>query len=181
MIELKKADFAKEGKKIKALYIRAFPREERPPFFLIRKRAEQGRAECWSLYDGKAWAGFAYVLREGGLAYLFLLAIDEAKRGQGLGTQTIGALLRQYDGCRFFLALEKMDPSSPNYEQRQKRHDFYIHCGLKDLPFHLKEAAVVYDAMGSGAQVLPEEYRRMMRAWLGWPFRRLIDVKMLKK
>ena len=101
MIELKKADFAKEGKKIKALYIRAFPREERPPFFLIRKRAEQGRAECWSLYDGKAWAGFAYVLREGGLAYLFLLAIDEAKRGQGLGTQTIGTLLRQYDGCRF--------------------------------------------------------------------------------
>ena len=142
MIELKKADFAKEGKKIKALCIRAFPREERPPFFLIRKRAEQGRAECWSLYDGKAWAGFAYVLREGGLAYLFLLAIDEAKRGQGLGTQTIGTLLRQYDGCRFFLALEKMDPSAPNYEQRQKRHDFYIHCGLKDLPFHLTEAAV---------------------------------------
>ena len=50
-----------------------------------------------------------------------------------------------------------------------------------DALFIVNINSVVYDAMGSGAQVLPEEYRRMMRAWLGWPFRRLIDVKMLKK
>ncbi len=43
----------------KKLYLTAFPKEERAPFWLIRSRAKSGRAEMLAAYDENEFVGFA--------------------------------------------------------------------------------------------------------------------------
>ena len=152
---------------------------ERAPFCLLARKAEEGRAEFWELYDGEFLAGFAYVVRSRDLAYLFYFAICPELRGKGYGSASLSALKKQYEGCRLFLALETPDASAPNNEQRLKRHAFYQNCGLSDLPYKLKEASVVYSLMGDGGEIAPEEYQEMMDAYLGRFLRRLVDMRFL--
>ncbi|MBR6186374.1 MAG: GNAT family N-acetyltransferase [Clostridia bacterium] len=178
MMELKKAD-ASAHRRIRRLYKEAFPREERAPYFFLKWRAKQDRADFFSLNAAGEWVGMAYVLRKGDLAYLFYLAIDRQKRGQGFGTQAIEALKKRYQGARFFLALEMLDQGADNYAQRVRRHDFYLHCGLVDLPYRIKEANVVFDIMGTGGKVEPEEYKALVDEWMGFR-RRLIDMRIIK-
>ncbi len=165
---------------IRKLYTEAFPADERAPFSLMMKRAQQNKADFWILTDKEKQVGMAYVLRQKGLAYLFYLAIHKTLRGQGYGTQAIKTLRDRYAGSRFFLALEIPDPDAANYEQRLKRHDFYLRCGLSDLPYHIKEHTVIYDIMGAGGIVEPEEYKALINSWLGWPMKWLIDMRIIK-
>ena len=169
-----------EYPQIKELYIGSFPSEERAPFRMLCKSAERGRADFWSLNEDGAWAGMAYVLCHEDLAYLFYLAVDGSQRGKGLGHKAIAALLEQYAGCRFFLALEQLDESAENYPERLRRHQFYRSCGLVELPYHIKEASVVYDIMGSGGTVEPPEYAALIDRYMGPLRRHLIGMRILK-
>ena len=61
LIETKKD--SKDWKKIKALYLRAFPAVERLPFWLLKKKTQRRIAEFCSLYDDDEWVGFIYTLK----------------------------------------------------------------------------------------------------------------------
>ncbi len=165
---------------IRKLYKQAFPANERAPFFLLMKKAGSAAADFWALYDGQKWVGIAYVVKYKQLAYLFYFAVKAEERGKGYGKTAIEALKKQYHGSRFFLALETLDKAADNYEQRVKRHSFYEKCGLSDMPYKLKEASVIYDIMGIGEAVEPEEYREMMELYVGKFLRRLIDMRIIK-
>lgn len=167
-------------KSIKKLYKKAFPRNERAPFFLLMKKAKLSAADFWALYDEEKWVGLVYVIKSTGLAYIFYLAIKESERGRGYGRKAMDMIKSQYSGCRIFLALEQLDRAASNYEQRVSRHSFYEKCGLSDLPYKLKEATVVYAIMGVGGAVEPEEYRRMMENYMGRLLVRLIDMRIIK-
>ena len=142
---------------LKKLYTEAFPAEERAPFWVLTRRARQGRGDFWVLRDGSRFAGLAYVICRADMAYVFYLAVEKEMRGRGLGTQAVRALIRAYEGKRLFLALERLDETAPNYAQRLSRHAFYERCGLRDLPHYIKEANVVYAIMGTGGPIRPEE------------------------
>ena len=178
-MELKRADKS-DYKKMKALYLEAFPADERAPFWLMWRKAQKNKAEVYSLMDGEKWVGLAYVVCHGDLAYLFYLAIERESRGKGYGSKAIACLKKKYEGRRLFLALETLDEKAENYEQRVKRHDFYKRCGLSDLPYHLKEASVIYSIMGVGGAVQPEEYQAMFDEYLGRFLRRLIDMRFVE-
>lgn len=170
----------KEYKRIKKLYNEAFPADERAPLFLLKKRAKQKKGDSWSIYDGSEWIGWIYMITYKNLAYVNYLAIDNQYRGKGYGIYAIEELKKKYKGKNIFLALEQLDSKAENYVQRLKRHDFYERCGLKDLPYKIKEATVVYAIMGTGETVEPEEYKEMMDKFLGRIFTRLVDARMLK-
>lgn len=165
---------------IRALYKQAFPMNERAPFWLLMSKAKSSAADFWALYDNKKWVGIAYVVTYKKLAYIFYFAIKESERSKGYGEQAIHVLKEHYKGRRIFLALETPDTEADNYEQRIKRHAFYEKCGLSDMPYKLKEASVVYDIMGTGEAVEPEEYRDMMENYVGKLLCRLIDMRMIK-
>ena len=165
---------------IKKLYRQAFPLNERAPFWLLMRRAGSPSADFWALYDQKKWIGIAYVIQHGRLAYLFYSAICKEERNKGYGEKSIELLKEHYKGNCFFLALEKPDESAANYQQRLKRHAFYKKCGLSDMPYSLKEASVVYDIMGTGGSVEPEEYRELVQTYLGRFLSRIIDMRIIK-
>lgn len=171
---------AKDYGKIRELYLTAFPRDERAPFSMIRRRARQGRADMLTARDGEEFVGFVYMVCLRDLAYIFYLAIDPGKRGMGYGSAVLTELKKRYGGKRLFLAREQLDESADNYEQRLRRHEFYLRNGFEDKRFKIKEASVIYDAMGIGGEVSAEEYRELIEHWNGKIMRKLIDMRIIE-
>lgn len=163
---------------IKHLYKQAFPSEERAPFGMLMRKA--GKADFFALYDSEKWVGLAYIVSRGKLAYIFYIAITPEQRGKGYGTAAMKALIEYYKDSRLFLALEQLDKSADNCDQRVKRHEFYKSCGLSDLPYKIKEGGVIYDIMGVGGKVEPEEYRELIDSYLGWFMKRVVDMRIIK-
>ena len=164
-------------KRIRRLYRRAFPAEERAPFHRLIKGIRNGTADLWSIHHEEEWTGFAYTIQNENLVYLFFFAIDEEKRGQGYGHRAIAALKEHYQGKTLFLAREPLDPSADNAEQRLRRHAFYLSCGMVDLPRQILEFGVTYDVMSSGKMVDPEDYHALMLAYCGPRVCRLMQMQ----
>lgn len=164
-------------KKIKRLYLAAFPPEERAPFGFIRRRAGK-RADMLAAFDKGEFIGFAYTVTHEDMAYLFYFAICEDKRGMGYGSAILERLIEIYSGKRFFLAREQLDSSAENYTQRINRHSFYLHNGLIDLPGHITEAGVIYDVMGIGGEVSPADYDGLITPWAGKFIKKRADMRL---
>lgn len=164
---------------IKRLYKQAFPAEERAPFWLLMLKAK--KADFFALYYNAKWTGLAYIVKHQQLAYIFYIAIHPEQRGKGYGTAAMKSLIEYYSGCRLFLALEQLDRSADNYDQRVKRHEFYKSCGLSDLPYKIKEGGVVYDIMGVGGKVEPEEYRALINNYAGSFLGKIVDMRIIKE
>lgn len=180
-MELVKVEDTKfEWSRLERLYNEAFPAEERFPFSLMKRRAIEGRADFWNLIEEGEWVGMAYLIRKDDLVQLSYFAVDEEKRGIGHGTNAIKAMLEHYRGKRFFLALEDWLEECDNPEERNKRHDFYLNCGLLDLPYRLKELAMTYRLMGVGGKVEPGEYKVMMDRYFGWFWKHFIRSYIVK-
>lgn len=162
------APHAKEYEMIGQLYQRAFPKDERAPFSLLERKANQGKAQMLVAKDGDTLVGFAYVIYDAEVVYLFYFAVEDAFRGKGYGTAILQALQKAFAGKRLFLAREQLDSHADNYEQRVKRRNFYLHAGFQDQPARIKEANVVYDVMSMGGAITPAEYERLIIAWGGW-------------
>lgn len=113
-----------------------------------------------------------------GMAYLFFFAVDEERRGKGLGSAALAALKERYAGKRLFLARERLDEPCDNLDQRMRRHAFYLRNGFADLPLHIQEGSVVYDVMSVGGSITPQEYGGLIRSWTGPIVRRLIKMEM---
>lgn len=164
----------------KRLYKKAFPAKERAPFWILMNKNRPPVTDFWAFHDKNQYVGFTYIVKYQELVYIFYLAMETDKRGRGYGTKAIEALKTHYAGKRIFLALETLDKTADNYEQRVKRHAFYKKCGLSDIPYQLKEASVIYSLMGIGRPVEPEEYRAMMENYLGGFFSRLVDLRIIR-
>ena len=167
-------DYAPIGK----LYKTSFPRDERAPYFLIKRRASQGRGDMLVAREEGEIVGFAYIIPYQDLAYLFYLAVAPEKQGGGRGSEILHLLKQRYAGCRLFLAREVLDKKADNYEQRKKRREFYLKNGFHDMFAHIKEASVVYDAMGIGNKVSSQEYDDLITRWGGTLLRRFVDLRL---
>lgn len=151
-----------EYKLIKQLFVSAFPRVERPPFRVLKKTYEKGKADMFSVYADGRFAGFCHALVGGGLVYFFYFAIKDEFRGMGVGSSVLRLVTERYDGRKLFLAIETPDENAPNYGERVRRHGFYEKNGLHDLPHFITEAGETYAVMGTGDAVSPEEYRSLV-------------------
>lgn len=166
---------------IKRLYRRAFPREERAPFFIMKKRALEGKGEALVAKEDGEFIGFLYLITYKDLVYLFYFAIDDSRRKKGYGSRILQQLKQRYEGKRLFLAREKLDKSAPNYQQRVKRHEFYMKNGFHDMPYQIREASVIYDVMGVGGDVSAKEYDELILSWSGKIIKRMIKMSLSEK
>ena len=169
----------KDYRYLKWLFKQSFPASERAPFRFVVRKGLQGRADFQSVYIKGRCCGMCYVVPCKDMVYCVYLALDPRVRGRGVGTKVIGLVLRKYKGRRLFLAMEPLDPTADNYEERLRRHHIYEKAGFHDLPNRVTEAGVVYALMGIGKEVTPWEYRGLIDYYMG-PLRRiLMKMKML--
>ena len=172
--------FSTDYGKIRKLYNSAFPDDERAPIWILASKAGRENVDFWGLYADGEWFGLAYVVTEGSICYLFYFAVAENMRKKGLGSKSLQALKKHYADYRFFLALEQLDESAENYEERLKRRNFYLRNGLKPLDLTIREASVIYDVMGTDYIKL-EEYELMMKNYLGKRLSKMVSMQQAER
>lgn len=166
-ITLKRMNFFNEyyGQTMR-LYKSAFPFDERVPMWFLALKSGAEYVDFWGIYADGKWIGLAYVISEKNVSYLFYFALSDDMRGKGFGSKAMQSLKKHYAGQKLFLALEQLDKSAKNNNERLRRRNFYLKNGLKLLPLTIREASVTYDVMGT-EEIQPCEYENMMKKYLG--------------
>ena len=170
----------KEYREIKELYKRSFPKEERAPFWLMMRNAKRGKGDFLAAFDNDLFVGFAYIISNESLAYLFYLAVNDKLRAKGYGSMILSELKERYRNKNLFLALEDDDKSAPNYEQRKKRHKFYEKNGFSPIACRMQEASVIYDVMSTGGMVTTKEYDKLITSWAGVLIKNIVGLRIIE-
>lgn len=148
-------------KKVKALYLEAFPREERLPFFILLWNARRKGIDldAW-LADGKFCAMTASVTVED-LHFLLFFAVDAGCRGCGHGSGVLQQLRSSYDTV--VLNVEPLLEDAPNLEQRKRRFAFYGRNGLVDTGYHVWEVGGMFRVLSTTPQLDVHAYRKIFK------------------
>lgn len=171
----------KDYRQIKRLFISAFPKEERPPFYALKRKLKTGEAKMCVAKDNGNFIGFIHLVCFKDLIYLFFFAIQDEFRGKGYGSKVIKTLIAQNPDKRIFLAREPLDDTADNNAQRISRRQFYMRNGFTDLPIHIVEADYVFDAMGVNCQISAKDYLDLMLNWGGKSLQRKINMHVIPK
>lgn len=166
--------------KIKELYINAFPKEERVPFFLLKRKVKQEKGKILVFKENKQFIGFMYFIEYKDIVYLLFFAIDSLNRSKGYGSQALQLFQKMYSSKRIFISRETLDETSSNYQERISRRNFYIRNGFTDYPYRIQEAGVTYDMMCIGKCVTQKEYDELIEYWVGRFIKRIVGMKMIE-
>ncbi len=154
--------------RIKRLYLSAFPRNERMPFFIIRRQCKKGLAELFVVEsDSGEFGGFAMTMKRGDIVMLAYFAIHPSLRGRGIGSRALQMLKELYADSRFILEIESVDEPCDNLEIRQKRRDFYLRNGMISAGFTARVFNSELEILTAGKPVSFEEYRELYRSRRG--------------
>lgn len=155
------------SKRLERLYREAFPRNERPPYFYIKHKAMKQGADFFGIYDNNRFIGLLYTVIYKEIVYIFFFAIKEDFRGLGYGSQVLGKVKHKYRDSRIVLCIEELDKNSDNYSERLRRKEFYEKNGFTDTGVKVCEFGVNYEMLSCFGNVSYDEYRQLMRNYLG--------------
>lgn len=160
-------------RRMKQLYLEAFPPEERAPLFYLRLKARAHACDMLAVYDESQFVGLTILVTHADLVYVFFLAVEAAQRGGGRGTAILGEIARRYEGKRLMLCIEDPDEPCDNLPLRLRRKAFYGRCGYAPAGFKVCENGVVYEMLATQS-VTYADYQRLMTAFLGKTLFRIV-------
>ena len=149
--------------KIYRLYKKAFPKNERKPFSIIRFMQKKGKTDVWYLENDGTFVGFTTTINGSDLILLDYLAVDEKNRGKGIGTEMLKLLRKQYKGKGVFLEIEQLCADAPNAEERIRRKRFYISCGMRELNVYAHVFGVEMELLGWDCAMNYDDYQSFYR------------------
>ena len=145
------------------LYREAFPASERKPFAIIVKMYRQGKTDLWCVTKECRFAGMAATINGDDLILLDYFAVMKSLRGQGVGSEVMALLQEQYRDKGLFVEIESTRRAVSDLHQRQKRKQFYLDAGLKDLGTEAKVFGVNMELLGSRCELDYDGYRAFYR------------------
>ena len=145
--------------RIRLLYQEAFPRCERKPFSIIREMAKRGKTDLWYFEDDDGYAGLCATINGTDKILIDYLAVAKKRRGTGVGSRMLSALLDHYKDYGVFLEIEELDESADNDAERVRRKEFYLRAGLVPMDTHVKLFGVDMELLGKNCHLDFDEYR----------------------
>lgn len=162
-IRLEKPKSALDWFRLRGLYLTAFPAMERKPFSTIRRMYREGRTDVWCILHREKFAGLAATVNGGDTVLLDYLAVRKSRRGQGIGSAAMAALLEIYREKGVFVEIETTRETCANLEERIRRKHFYLTAGLEDLGVSARVFDVKMDLLGVRCRMSFEDYRNFYR------------------
>ena len=149
--------------RIVEIYKHSFPKDEQMPFWLMRLFARRKRVDFLAFYDQEVFCGFAYLVYNEGLTFVFYLATDPDMRSKGYGSQIVRWIQQEYAESGIVLTIETVDPDYPDYAQRKRRQKFYFNNQMQDTGYRVKEFGVVYDVLTNAPDFSFEAYCKVLK------------------
>ena len=145
----------------KALYIQAFPKEERLPWWLLRLNAQRQGINLTAWLDGEQFCGFTASVTVDGMHFLLFFAIAESLRGKGFGSVVLSQLRQEYKTVT--LNVEPLTDTAPNLEERKRRFAFYQKNGFFDTGYHVWEVGGKFRVLSTTQSLELNAYKRIFR------------------
>ena len=145
------------------LYQKAFPDSEKKPFYLIVKMYRKGASDVWRFTRNGKFAGMIITINGGDHVLLDYLAVEETRRGTGIGTEILQLMRGQYAGKGVFLEIESVYEDCDNKAERLRRKHFYEKCGMKSMEVFVWLFGVKMELMGFDCALSYEEYHAFYR------------------
>lgn len=152
---------------VQELYESSFPKNEQAPFSTLLKNTRRSNVDFSAYFADNTLVGMSYIVHEGTLSYLFYLAVPEALRGQGFGSEILQILKNTYPNHRIFLSMEEFREDAPNYEIRLRRKGFYERNGFPLIGMRVREGSEIFELAGTSPDVPAKEYLKLMNKYLG--------------
>ena len=173
-MQIEKAS-SRELRKIKKIYLEAFPKSERKPFRLMKQKAAEGVMEFLTIREKGKLAGLAITVLYKDMVLLDYFAIEKSFRGQSLGTEALALLKKRYEGRRFFLEIELPELEGPGQELRIRRKQFYLRNGMKETGVKVCLFQVPMELLTDGQDMVFEEYYEFYEQTIGPVFARKVE------
>ena len=145
------------------LYQKAFPRSEKKPFSMIRKKWREGKTDIWRFTRDGKFAGIIITINGDDHILIDYLAVDESQRGTGIGTEILQRMREHYAGKGVFLEIESVYEECDNQAQRIRRKHFYEKCGMESMGVFVWLFGVKMELMSFGCKMTYEEYHAFYR------------------
>ena len=147
--------------KVKALYRKAFPKEERIPWWLLALNSCREDIDLTAYLDGDMFCGFTSTVQVDGLYFVLFFAVEEALRQKGYGSAILSAIKAKYENV--VLNIEPLDPEAANYPERQKRFAFYGKNGFVDTGYDVWEIGGKFRVLSTQAKLDVPLYKKVFR------------------
>jgi len=157
----------KLSKEVKALYLSAFPKEERKPFVFIEKLRREGKLIIHTAIKNDIVIGFAIMLIDENYALIDYLAVNEDFRGSGIGSEILTELKKIYRNKCLFLERETVIKNCENPEQRNRRRNFYLNNEFSDSGVYINVYTVDMTLMTYNNKITFQEYSDFLKKILG--------------
>lgn len=154
------------SKKAKQVYLSAFPRSERLPWWVLRLFSKRRNIElCAYLADG-AFCGLTYhFLTDHGVMIMFF-AVDAKLRAKGYGSAILSYLKQTYADKALLLHVEPLDETdAPNYGERVRRLAFYKKNGFGETGWDVFEIGGRFSILACGTADIVTEYRQAFKTF----------------
>ena len=166
-----------EYNKLKELYQKAFPKDERLPLWILKIKSKRKSEFFYSIYDEEKFIGLIYLINNDNITYVLYLAIDSNNRGKGYGSIVLDKIKEESGQESVVLCIEEIDSNADNYEQRIKRKKFYEKNGFRETGYKNKEGKRFYEILTYGKKHEKQKYEKMMKNVWGNLWYTLFGIK----
>ncbi len=135
---------SKHKRKMKKIYINSFPKEERFPFWIIKKCAKSNNVFFNEILDDNKIIGIEYLILDNNVAYLMYFSIEKNKRNKGYGSIILKNLIKKYNTTLLSIELVKS-----NNIITKKRKNFYLKNGFYETNKYTEQNKVTYEILCS--------------------------------
>lgn len=169
-----------QWKEIKKIYMEAFPKRERKPFFTLKHSVKKKKAIIMTASEGNQILGFVVLIPYKDMIMVDYLAVSSQIRSKGTGSYIMQNVCREFSDKKVVLLIERLDDSSDNREQRIARRKFYLKNGFTSSDIFITGASGNMEIMNYGGKVTPENYMSLQKYALGKLFFKLSNIRILK-
>lgn len=162
---------------IKKIYLEAFPKRERKPYFMLRHAVRRKKATVMAAVENGQLLGFTALIPYHDMVMVDYLAVSSKIRSNGTGSRLLQNILKQFPDKKIVLLIERPDTAADNTEQRIARRRFYLKNSFVSSDIFITGASGDMEILVCGGTVSCEEYMDMQRYALGGILFRLSHIK----
>lgn len=166
---------------IKKIYMEAFPKRERKPYFSLKRAVKKKKAVVMTAVEDKKLLGFVVLIPYKDMVMVDYLAVSSKTRSKGTGSFIMQNVCRQYADKKIVLLIECLDDAAENKEQRAARRRFYLKNGFTSSDIFIEGAGGEMEILNYGGNISQGEYLALQEYALGRIFFKLSKIKVVKK
>lgn len=166
--EMELANIVKgQWKDVKKIYVEAFPKKERKPFFMLKHCANKGKIDILVATENNTLLGFIVLVPYKDMIMVDYLAVSNNTRSHGTGSKILKKVCEDYKDKRILLLIEQCDEKAQNNQQRIARKKFYLKNGFISSEIFIHGASGNMEILCWGGNILTDEYLAVQSYSLG--------------